>query len=161
MKKLIIIAAAMLLSFAASAQDGKSIYNKYSDSKDVSAVYISPAMFRLMGKLPEMDFGGEDVNISGIVKSLKGFYLIDSENPAINTRLSDEADKLVKNGKYEMLMEVKDDGEHVNIYTLGNDKVIDSFIFIAKDSDECTFISLDGQIPREEFEKLIASAISD
>ena len=44
MKKIFIVAVAMLLTFTAFAQDGRSIYNKYSDAKGVSAVYVSPAM---------------------------------------------------------------------------------------------------------------------
>ena len=48
MKKIALIAAFSLLVATAFAQDGKSIYNKYSDEKNVSAVYISPTMFRLM-----------------------------------------------------------------------------------------------------------------
>ena len=46
MKKIFAIAAAMLVTVSAFAQDGKSIYKKYSDAENVSAVYISPAMFR-------------------------------------------------------------------------------------------------------------------
>ena len=44
MKKLFIIAATLLLGIFAHAQDGKSIYNKFSDEEGVSAVYISPSM---------------------------------------------------------------------------------------------------------------------
>ena len=50
MKQFYIIVAMLLLSISALAQDGRSLYNKYSDLADVEAVYISPAMFRLIGK---------------------------------------------------------------------------------------------------------------
>ena len=74
MKKIIAIAAAMLLALCASAQSSKSLYNKYSGEKGISAVYISPAMFRLIGKLPELELADEDVDISRIIKSLEGMY---------------------------------------------------------------------------------------
>ena len=46
MKKLAtLLAAFLLLTAGAKAQDGKGIYNKYSDNEEVSAVYISSAMF--------------------------------------------------------------------------------------------------------------------
>ena len=66
MKKLFIIAATLLLGVLAHAQDGKSIYNKFSDEEGVSAVYISPSMFKLIGKLPEIEIGdnGEKVDIT-------------------------------------------------------------------------------------------------
>ena len=57
MKRIIILFAALLLSFSAFAQNGKSIYQKYSDAENVSAVYVSPAMFRLIGRIPDMDMG--------------------------------------------------------------------------------------------------------
>ena len=42
MKQFYIIVAMLLLSISAFAQDGRSLYNKYSDLADVEAVYISP-----------------------------------------------------------------------------------------------------------------------
>ena len=59
MKRIAAFAAALfLLTTGAWAQDGKGIYNKYSDNEDVSAVYISSSMFKLMGnKVPNMDLG--------------------------------------------------------------------------------------------------------
>ena len=47
MKRIIIIATLLLASISAFAQSGKSIYQKYSDAENVSAVYISSAMFRM------------------------------------------------------------------------------------------------------------------
>ena len=73
MKKIIIIAAAILMTASAFAQDGKSIYNKYSDEAGVSAVYISPAMFRLMGRLPDIEVtDGESFNLGAFVRPSRG-----------------------------------------------------------------------------------------
>ena len=63
MKKFIVIAAAMLLTVSAFAQDGRSIYNKYSDGKGVTSVYVSPSMFKLMRRIPDIDLGDGDVNL--------------------------------------------------------------------------------------------------
>lgn len=159
MKKLFAIAAALLLTVCAFAQDGKSFYQKYSDYPNVSAVYISPAMFRLIGKLPEIDLGTGEVNVSSIVKSLNGFYLIDSENADINDKIKKDADKLVSGGKYELLLEAKDDGDIVHIYTVGDDNVINNLVMIASEPNEITCICLDGKILREDLEKLVAAAM--
>lgn len=151
-----ILAAMVLLSASAFAQDGKSIYRKYSESKGVSAVYISPAMFRMMGRIPEMDLGEKDVNVTSAVKQLSGFYLLNSENPSINDNIRRDAERFVDSGRYELLMEVKDEGEVVRIFTCGDDEIITSFVFIASESDECTFICMDGRISREQIERLLA-----
>jgi len=158
MKKIAIIAASMLLSAVAFAQDGKQIYNKYSDERNVSAVYISPAMFKMIGKLPDMEIADDDINLTQTVNSLTGFYLIDSENLSVNGNLKRDVERFVKSGNYEMLMEVKDDGEKVNIYTIGKGDELTSLVFLASESDECTFISLEGKMSRAQVEKILMDA---
>ncbi len=159
MKKFAIILAAILLSAAAaSAQSGKSIYNKFSDRQNVSAVYISPSMFRLMGNLPEIDMPEEDINLAPVVKELTGMYILDSENTKVNRELKAEVDKLLTGGKFELLMEAKEDGEQVRIYTSGDQDTVTCFVMTAAEKDEFTFICLDGRIGRQELEKLIAAS---
>lgn len=160
MKRIVFLFAALLLTVTAFAQNGKTIYQKYSDAENVSAVYISPAMFRLMGQIPDMEVGEDKVNLSPIIRSLTGLYVLDSENPSINGSLRADAERYIKSGRYELLMEVKDSGETVHIYTVGNEKVIEGFVMLAAQSDEVTFICLDGQMPRKEFEDLMARELA-
>lgn len=161
MKRIIILFAALLLTVSAFAQNGKSIYQKYSDAENVSAVYISPAMFRLMGRIPDMEVGEDKVNLSPIIRSLTGLYVINSENASINGSLRADAERYIKSGHYELLMEAKDSGQAVRVYTVGSDKVIEGFVMLAAESDEVTFICLDGQMPRKDFEELIAKQMAD
>lgn len=146
-----------LLPLAAMAQDGKSIYRKYSDSKDVSAVYISSAMFRMMGKLPDMQISKEDkVNLSPIVKTLQGLYVLDSSNADVNAAMAKDVETFVKRGKYELMMEVKDSGEIVHIYTCGDESVINGLVLTTVSDNTCTFICLDGTISRQQLEQALA-----
>ena len=85
MKKLYILVAMLLVSITALAQDGRSLYNKYSDYDNVEAVYISPAMFRLIGKIPDVEMEGENVNLGPIIKSLSGLYILSIKQGAIAT----------------------------------------------------------------------------
>lgn len=55
MKRFIVMAVMLLMAVGASAQEGRNIYNRYSGGKGVSAVYISPSMFKLIGKLPDLE----------------------------------------------------------------------------------------------------------
>ncbi len=160
MKRTIIIAALLLASIFSFAQTGKSIYQKYSDAAGVSAVYISPAMFRLIGKIPDLHVEGEDVNLAPIIQSLSGLYLIDSENPAVNSELKAEAAKFINAGHYELLLEAKDSGEVVRMYTVGGEKVVNGFVMIAEDGGESTFIYLDGKMNREDLENILAKKMN-
>ena len=161
MKRIVFLIAALLLTLSAAAQNGKSIYQKYSDEENVSAVYISPAMFRLIGKIPEINTGDGEVNLSPIIRSLSGMYIINSENENINASLRAEAERFIKSGHYEMLMEAKDSGETVRMYTVGNEKVVEGFVMLAAEAASVTFICLDGQMPRDDFETIIARQMAD
>lgn len=156
MKKLFALLTAALLSTAAFAQSGKSVYMKYSDANDVSAVYISPAMFKMMGKLPDMKMDNKDINLSSIVKTMSGLYIIDSENAGINNSIRKDVEKFITRGDYEIMMEAKDNGESMRIYTMGDEKVVRSFVLLAYEENECSFICLEGEMPREALEKILS-----
>ena len=160
MKRLFFLAAMLLLTISSFAQDGKSIYQKYSDSEDISAVYVSPAMFKLIGRLPDIEMNSGEVNFYPIIKSLTGLYIINSSNKNINAQLYADVEKFIKSGRYELLMEAKDSGEAVRMYTVGNDAVVNSFVMVAKDGDETTFICIDGNMNRTDLEKLLAESIN-
>jgi hypothetical protein len=161
MKRIVIIAALLLITIASFAQNGKSIYQKYSNAEGVSAVYISPAMFRLIGKIPDLTVEGENVNLAPIIQSLSGLYLIDSENPLINASLKTDAEMFVQSGRYELLMEAKESGEVVRMYTDGTETIVNGFVMIADEGNETTFIYLDGKMNREDLEKLIAEKLAE
>ena len=160
MKRILLLLAALLLCLSALAQNGKSIYQKYSDAEQVSAVYISPAMFRLIGKIPDIDTGSDKVNLSPVIRSLTGMYILNSGNAAINGQLRTEAERFIQSGKYELLMEAKDSGQTMRMYTVGNDKTVNGFVMLAAEADEVTFICLDGQMPRDQFEDLLAKQMA-
>ncbi len=162
MKKIYFIATMLLLVIGANAQDGKSIYNKWSDSEGVSAVYISPAMFRMIGKLPELNVetdSGEKIDLSPTISALEGFYLLDIESSEASRDIVNDVNSILRKSKnYELMMEVKDDGDHVQIYTVGNENVIESIIFLCNSPDEVQFICIDGSIKRSELETIIAAS---
>ena len=160
MKRIIILFAALLLTFSAFAQNGKSIYQKYSDAENVSAVYVSPAMFRMIGRIPDLEVGEENVNFSSTIRSLTGLYILNSENASINSALRADAERFINAGKYELLMEAKNDGEVVRMFTMGNDKTIEGFVMLSAEPDEVTFICLDGQMSRKAFDELLATQMN-
>lgn len=155
MKNFILIIASLLVSTAALAQNGKTIYQKYSDEKGVDAVYISPAMFRMIGNLPiTMDDG--DIDLASIVKSLSGFYLLSVENPSVAQKVNSDVRKFIDNGHFELMMEAKDDGDRMTIYTVTEGDYITSLVMVAAEPDETTFICLDGRILTTDFENMLA-----
>ena len=160
MKKTIIIAFMLLVAVGAYAQEGKKLYNKYSDQEGVSAVYISPAMFKLVGQLPDINVdmaNGEKMDVAPLVRSFSGFYMLSFEQKsAASAELYKEVTAMVNKGNFELLMEVKDSGSTIRMYTLGDEKTVSSFVCIINEDDETMFFSLEGSMDRSDLEKLIA-----
>jgi len=161
MKKIMIIAVMLLMAVGAYAQEGKRLYNKYSDMDGVSAVYISPTMFRLMGQLPDLDVemsDGQKMDIAPLVRSFSGFYMLSFEQKsAASAELYKEVTAMVNKSNFELLMEVKEDGSTIRMYTLGDEKVVNSFVCLVNEDDETMFFSLEGSMNRSDLEKMISS----
>lgn len=161
MKKIITIALMLLLTVGAFAQEGKRLYNKYSDQEGVSAVYISPAMFKLIGQLPDINVetaDGKKMDMAPLIRSFSGFYMLNFENKsALSAELYKEVTAMVNKSNFELLMEVKEAGSTIRMYTLGDEKVVNSFVCIINEDDQTMFFCLEGTINRSELEKLMAT----
>lgn len=161
MKRIIATAMMLLLTIGAFAQEGKRLYNKYSDQDGVSAVYISPAMFRLMGQLPDINIesaDGRKMDMAPLVRSFSGFYMLSFEKEsAASAELYKEVTAMVDKGNFDLLMEVKDNGSTVRMYTLGDEKVVNSFVCIMNEDSQTTFFCLEGSMVRSDLEKFMAT----
>ena len=162
MKKIYALAVMLLIAIGAHAQEGKRLYNKYSDAEGVSAVYVSPAMFNLIGKIPELNVEvgeGSKLDMAPIIRSFTGFYMLDISDKVLGGELHKEVKAMIGKGRYEVLMEVKEAGSTVRIYTCGNDKTISSLVLLSDGNDSVQFICLEGALDRKDFESLVAKSI--
>lgn len=162
MKRIIILAILLLSATIASAQEGKNLYNRYSGGKGVSAVYISPSMFKIIGKLPDLEMktdDGNSINLAPLISTFQGFYMLDISNKSTASAVKQEVASMASKGKYELMMEMKDKGEILQVYTSGNEKVIQNFVFIASNGDTAQFICIEGEMKRSDIEKLIANSL--
>ena len=160
MKRIIILAILLLSATIASAQEGKNLYNRYSGGKGVSAVYISPSMFKIIGKLPDLEMktdDGNSINLAPLISTFQGFYMLDISNSTTAAAINKDVALMISKGRYELMMEVKDEGDTLQIYTSGDEKIIESFVFIASDEDSVQFICIDGEMNRSDIDNFIAS----
>ena len=161
MKRIYTLLLALCIAVSALAQSGKDLYRKYSDLPEVSAVYISPAMFRIIGRLPDVSLKEENVDLAPIIRSMSGFYLLSCETEAVGGKLYNEVSRLVDGGKYELLLETKEDGSVARLYSVGGEKEISSLVFLSKDGPEVTYIGIDGRMDRAQLENILAEAAAD
>ena len=158
MKKIIVTAIAILMAVAMFAQNGESIYRKYSGKPGVTGVYISPAMFRMMGSLPlEEMVDGQD--LAPLIKQMNSFYLIEVSDAAIAGEVEADVRRLLSSNKFELLMEVKDEGNTVKMMSLTEGDYVKSFVISCIEENETVFICLDGDILKSDLDNFIASQV--
>ena len=157
MKKIIIIALAAFISMASVAAQNskKQIYSDYSGKPGVSAVYISPAMFKLMKAVPYIEINDQEVNFSRFIRTLEGMYILSIDEPGMASQLVKDVEKELRNGKHELRMEAVEGSETTRIYVIQKDSIISDLVLLARDGSSTSYISITGQMPLEEISKMI------
>lgn len=167
-KFLVGLLAIMLLPLAGMAQ--ASVFEKYSESPDVTYVNIKPKMFQMIAKIGIETDDPEAKAYMDMVKSITSFKTIVTDNKTISGDIS----KWVKgrSSALEELMEVKDDGTEVKFYVQegkDSDHVKELLIFVTgidkamkegveingeNRKIETVVVSLTGNIDLNEISKL-------
>lgn len=108
---IVLVMVIMLLPITGMAQN---VFEKYSDSPDVTYVNIKPKMFQMLAKMGVNIDDPEAKSYMEMVKSITSFKTIVTDNKGISSDIS----KWVKSrsSSLEELMEVKDDGTEVKFY---------------------------------------------
>ena len=161
MKRFILSFIIALATFTAFGQDYRTIYQKYSDDERVTAVYISPAMFKMIGKLPEVRIEDNGLDLAPMIKSMTGFYMLQTDDSSLAEKISKDVTRIVGGGKFETLMEVKDKGQKVNILSLGDENLLKSLLLTVFDKEESVFIGIDGLMRRADVENAVATVSKD
>lgn len=107
----------MLLAVASITAHGQvKEFERYSDTKNITYVYISKLMLQMAGKKAAFSIPGVELNINNIINKLTGIQIITAEEKHTAARLRTETLNFMKNGKYDQLMQVNEDNEKVRIY---------------------------------------------
>ena len=157
MKRFILILAAVLIAATGFAQGSDNgLYKKYSGKPGVSSVYISPTMFKLMRKLPEVEIiEDKDVHFERIIRSFEGMYIIEAEDTPLVGELVADVESLLKKGQLALLMEAVEKDETVRIYIHQEKDIVKKFIMLEKEDDSATYISIVADMPVEDFNALV------
>ena len=133
MKKIIILLLAFAVSMVSSAAQNskKKIYSEYSGKPGVSAVYISPAMFKLMKTVPDIEINSQEVNFSRFIRTLEGMYILNTSDQDIASRLAKDVESELRYGKHELLMEAIEENQTTRIYIVQKDNIVSDFIFLS------------------------------
>ena len=95
------------------------------------------------------------INFKALSGKVESVQILTSEKGKVKDELAKEISAITKNG-YEMLMQVKDEGEQVDFYVKNkSDKTISEFIISVNDPDETAFIRITGAFTMDDLRELI------
>lgn len=130
-----------------SAQD--RLFKQFENTKGVSTVYISPAMFKLM---PKLNVGDKD--LAKLASRLSRLQILQCERPSLIPSIKKQAQAYYDNNRYEVIMRVKDDGEHTTIYQKGAGRGAKEFVLLNEEKNELSIIHITGNISLEDIKDL-------
>ncbi|NDV93728.1 DUF4252 domain-containing protein [Dysgonomonas sp. 521] len=155
LKGLLLMLVFMFSFIAVQAQD--KMFERFSNNKDITTVYISKALLSMVPNMAGADMGG--VNVKSLANKLEQLEIYTSDSKKAFKEMLSEADAMKKNKAYETLMSVKDKDQVVNFYAQrdGNGKFKDLIMFVNEES-ECTVIRIVGNFTMEDLQKVVNSA---
>lgn len=113
MKKFLILTVMALLPLTGFSQ---SIFDKYEDLDNVSAVVVNKSMFNLLAKMDVDVDDPEAKEYMSMAKSLSGLKVFITEDAKISADMKVEVAKYLKSSSMEELMRVKDKDANVKFY---------------------------------------------
>jgi hypothetical protein len=113
MKKIIVLIVMAVLPLTGFSQ---SIFDKYEDLDNVSAVVVNKSMFNLLAKMDVDVDDPEAQEYMDMAQSLSGLKVFITQDSKISADMKGEVDKYLKSSKMEELMRVKDKDANVKFY---------------------------------------------
>ncbi|MDE6609180.1 MAG: DUF4252 domain-containing protein [Muribaculaceae bacterium] len=151
MKRIYIFAVIVLMAVVSgSAQQLSKFFDKYDDVEDVTSVYVSKAMLRMM---PDVKTG--DMDLSGLSGKLDCIRILSSNNNDMARKLKTDADKVLNANGYEVLVKVSEGKEKTNIYMKSDDKGVNEYFIVNEEPGDFNAILIVGKLTPEDVQKMV------
>jgi len=151
MKIKLFITTILLLCSLTAIQAQSSIFNKLSDRKDVTTVFISKTLLSMMPK--DMDMGGAD--IKSLMGKLEQIEIYTSESDEAAKLMKKEMQILAKSKSFETLMKIKDGTEVVQFYAERDGDKFKDMIMFTDEEDAGTIIRIQGSFTAEDIQTVV------
>jgi len=154
MKRVIMVAvtAIILLLTGAKAQSLDRFFNKYDNDQRFESVSVSKFLINLA--LFSKDLKPQDRELLANLRKIKILTTSDVADAEFIDRIMTDLNKSLDSGNYENLLEVRDKGEHVNIYTRMSGQNYTDLLIAVKDRDEVSLVWLNGKLSQDIVNKI-------
>ncbi|WP_273567240.1 DUF4252 domain-containing protein [Maribacter halichondriae] len=153
MKKPLIVILLAILPFTGF---GQSLFDKYEDLDNVSAVVVNKSMFNLLSKIDVEVDDPEAKDFMDIAQSLNNLKVFITEDKKISADMKASVDSYLKSAKLEELMRVKDKDANVKFYIRegkDSDHVSELLMFVTGLKDSGVDVDVNGR----KFETVLLS----
>ena len=150
MKRIIFTLMLLAGTFAAFAQNRQ--LERLAGEEGISYVYVSKAMLSMIsGQGSNTNING--VNVSDMADKLNSFQVVSASTADAVQRLRSEAGNL-STGNMEVLMQVVEENNRVNFYTLKQGDIITDLLMISDSGDEMTILQIQGRFTSQDIQKI-------
>lgn len=147
-KYIIITILCFTMAQIGTAQNSKALFDKYTDMDDVTSVYISKAMFKMM---PSIESAGLNlVNMKGKIESLQ---VISTQRSDLAPKMRNDFSKLIGKG-HEELMRVRDGKTKATFYADMKGDLVKDLIMLADTEGGFTIIQLLGNFTLQDIQEI-------
>ena len=126
-------------------------FEKYADMKNVSYVYISKYMLGMASKASMPSVPGVDMKT--LASKLTGIQIISSEEKTARAKLRNDVKDILARDKYEVLMQIREDGDKVDIYhCVGKQQSV--VVMLMDEDDSATVMIFSGHFTMDDVMKM-------
>lgn len=131
----------------------KHLYEKYSEMKNVSSVYISKTMLEMQPNLYT-----KDVYIGKVAGKLDAVYILSTMHNDVRKNMKKDVDDFVKKGKYELLMKQQGVVSGSSFYVKKKGEKITELIMITDGAAKLNFVHLVGDLTIKDIQRITNQA---
>lgn len=126
-------------------------FEKYADMKNVSYVYISKYMLGMASKASMPSVPGVDTK--SLASKLTGIQIVSSEEKTARAKLRNDVKDILARDKYEILMQMREDGDKVDIYhCVGKQQSV--VVMLMDEDDSATVMIFSGNFTLDDVMKM-------
>ncbi|MHC1731786.1 MAG: DUF4252 domain-containing protein [Bacteroidales bacterium] len=153
MKRMLLAIAAVIIASAVSGQRTSldDFFNHYSDREGYTSVVVNGNLLKFLGESGNTD---RDGNALSKITSIR-LVVREKENSSPGESLVSEIRGIIRRGRYDELMSVRDDGADIRFMARMERDMVRELLLIIDGKDEAV-IQIEGNLTRDEASELIS-----
>lgn len=152
MKQIItkILLCLVVLASALTANAQIKAFDKYADMSNVTYIFISKYMLEdNKTTVPQVSIA----DFKTLMNKLSGIQIISTENNAVQKKLRNDVRSIIDRDKYELLMQINEDGSKVNIFH-SIQKQQSAVVMLVEAEKETTVMVFSGKFTLDDVTKM-------